>query len=588
MRRTLPSLLGFWAWLFAVTTAAASTTTQLVLSPDQPTAAAIAEDPTLADRTTFDLRITTTAGWTNSSLKFALSDGSFYNAGDGGNVPTMPGQWGTPGLRHLRYDTFVAAPPDFAAMPMVISRHPSDGGGAAIFSSGTVSVLWADTSTSYGPGTYTIARLTVSNDAVGSFFGSAFDNSLPGTAQPFNGAINKQLRWDTDPLTSGAQGGTGTWDTAGGGFWNGAANVAWDNARNDVAIFGASAGTVTVGAVTASALRFDAAGYTLSGGAITLTGSGHVTTNQDATIGSTIASAVGLTKRGPATLTLSGANTYTGGTRVCEGNLDVFGSVCNAAGGVVEVSGGSMVTFYGPASGPGNFPGSGSVRFLGGYSPGNSPGVIAFGGDLTLGGANKLTMELAENDNTNPACPRYDELNVAHNISIGGELDLVWTPRAGDVTSKFGGTYDLITYVGQLDGTFSVKCGFSAYIAGINYAADAGGGRKAVRLTLYHLLDGDADLDGQVTRNDLAAVGAGFPCPSPAWQDGDFDMDGRVTPMDYLAVKENWGRTASGGPVPEPATLALLAAGAAALLRRRKRRSGPERRGEKPGRNNQR
>jgi T5SS/PEP-CTERM-associated repeat protein len=265
----------------------------------------------------------------------------------------------------------------------------------------------------------------------------------------------------------------------------------------------------------------------------------------------------------------TGGLTNHGHVGVGGGNLDVFGSVSNAVDGVVEASSGSMVTFYGPASGPGNFPGSGSVRFLGGYSPGNSPGIITFGGDLVLGGANKLTMELAENDNTNPACPRYDELNVAHNISIAGEMDLIWTPRAGEVASKFGGTYDLITYVGQLDGTFSVKCGFSAYIAGINYAADAGGGRKAVRLTLYHLLDGDADLDGQVGRNDLAALGAGLHIPSPIWQNGDFDLDGKVTPMDYLALKANWGRTASGGPVPEPATLALLAAGAVALLRRR-------------------
>ena len=311
------------AAILAANTGEASTVTELVLSPDQPTAAAIAEDPALADRTTFDLVITTTADWTNSSLKFVLGEGSFYNAADGDNVPTTPTQWNNPGLRHLRQDTFVAAPPDFTALPLVVGRHPADGTGPAIFSAGTVSVLWADTSSAYGPGTYTIARLTVSNDAVGAWYGSTFDNSLPGTAQPFNGAINKQLRWDTDPLTSGAQGGAGTWNTVNNGFWNGAANVAWENARNDVAIFGGSAGTVTVGTVAASALRFETAGYTLAGGTIGLTGSGRIIAGQDATISSTIASAVGLTKTGPGMLTLGGASTYSGVTRIEEGTLRV-------------------------------------------------------------------------------------------------------------------------------------------------------------------------------------------------------------------------------------------------------------------------
>ncbi|MCX5677445.1 MAG: autotransporter-associated beta strand repeat-containing protein, partial [Planctomycetota bacterium] len=339
MRRTLPSLVGLSAALWAATAAAAATTTQFVLSPDQPTAAAIAEDSTLADRTTFDLRITTTADWTNSSLKFVLGDGSFYNAADGGDVPPTPGLWGIPGLRHLRQDTFVAAPPDFRAPLLIIGRHPGDGGGPAIFSAAAVSVIWAGTSTSYGPGTYTVARLTVSNDAVGSYYGSTFDNSLPGTPQPFNGAINKQLRWDTDPLTSGAQGGTGTWNTTSNGFWNGAANVAWDNARNDVAIFGAAGGTVTVGTVTASALRFDTAGYALTGGTITLAGSGRVTANQDATINSIVSGGPGgLTKMGAATLTLSGDNAYDGGTTVSEGTLLVENTAGSGTGtGTVTV-----------------------------------------------------------------------------------------------------------------------------------------------------------------------------------------------------------------------------------------------------------
>ncbi|MCX5670451.1 MAG: autotransporter-associated beta strand repeat-containing protein [Planctomycetota bacterium] len=383
MRRMPASLLGLSAWLFAVTTATATTTTQFVLSPDQPTAAAIAEDPTLADRTTFDLVITTTADWTNSSLKFALSDGSFYNAADGGDVPTTPGLWSFPGLRHLRQDTFVAAPPDFRAPLLIIGSHPSDGGGSAIFSASTVSVLWADNSTTYGPGTYTVARLTVSNDAVGSFFGSAFDSSLPGTAQPFNGAINKQLRWDTDPLTSGAQGGTGTWNTTSNGFWNGAANVAWNNGWNDVAIFGAQGGTVTVGSVTASALRFDTAGYALTGGTIALAGSGRVTANQDAAIHSTVVSAAGLNKRGAATLILSGDNTYSGGTTVSEGALLVNNITGSGTGSGAVTVGAATLGGTGFISGPVTLTGDSTLT---------STAALTINSTLTVwGAANQLS-----------------------------------------------------------------------------------------------------------------------------------------------------------------------------------------------------
>jgi hypothetical protein len=253
------------------------------------------------------------------------------------------------------------------------------------------------------------------------------------------------------------------------------------------------------------------------------------------------------------------------------GNLDVIGPVTND--GTITTQAGRTTTFYNAVNGGGTFPGTGAVAFLGGFSPGHSPAIVAFGGDVTLGGANTLTMELAENDNSNSASPRFDELNVAQNVSVGGIMDLVWTPRAGDVASKFGGTYDLITYSGQLDGTFTVQCDFSAYIAGINYAADAGAGLKAVRLTLWPLLAGDANLDGKVTLSDLTALAADFGSASAAWRTGDFDLDGKVTWQDYLLAKANYGRTASGGTVPEPATLTLLCLGAAALLRRQRSRA---------------
>lgn len=79
------------------------------------------------------------------------------------------------------------------------------------------------------------------------------------------GAPAANLEWDVTTGTAGAQGGTGTWNTTNTFWWNGTSNVAWNNANLDTAIFGASAGTVTVsGTVTTGGLTFSAASYILS------------------------------------------------------------------------------------------------------------------------------------------------------------------------------------------------------------------------------------------------------------------------------------------------------------------------------------
>lgn len=74
------------------------------------------------------------------------------------------------------------------------------------------------------------------------------------------------LDWDADATASnGANGGTGTWNTASNWF-NSGTSGAQAFVNNDVAIFGGTGGTVTLGAArTANGINFNANGYTLSG-----------------------------------------------------------------------------------------------------------------------------------------------------------------------------------------------------------------------------------------------------------------------------------------------------------------------------------
>jgi hypothetical protein len=81
---------------------------------------------------------------------------------------------------------------------------------------------------------------------------------------------------------------------------------------------------------------------------------------------------------------------------------------------------------------------------------------------------------------------------------------------------------------------------------------------------------GDANGDGVVNINDLSVVLANYDKSGMLWAQGDFNGDGKVDISDLSNILANYDKTAgaSGGikAVPEPGTLALLAASLAGLL----------------------
>ncbi|PWK89704.1 autotransporter-associated beta strand repeat-containing protein [Fulvimonas soli] len=160
-------------------------------------------------------------------------------------------------------------------------------------------------------------------------------------------------------------GGDGVWqNSAGNDNWttvDGTLNAPW--ASNAYAVFSAAPGTVTVdgslGAVGASGMQFASDGYVVQGDAITLVGStaapgvsvirvGDGASDgaaYTATINSVLAGATTLEKTDFGTLVLNGANTYTGGTQIDGGVVQVASDAnLGAAAGGLGLDGGTLRT----------------------------------------------------------------------------------------------------------------------------------------------------------------------------------------------------------------------------------------------------
>jgi fibronectin-binding autotransporter adhesin len=174
--------------------------------------------------------------------------------------------------------------------------------------------------------------------------GSATLNFWDGAAGPkFDNAVN---------------GGDGVWqNSTGNDNWadiGGALNAGYDDGA--FAIFSGTAGTVTIdnslGAVSASGVQFATGGYRITGDALTLDGAQAVIRVGDgtaagaayvATIDAELTGAAGLVKTDAGTLVLTGSNSYTGGTSINGGTLQI-GADANLGGGAIRFDGGTLQT----------------------------------------------------------------------------------------------------------------------------------------------------------------------------------------------------------------------------------------------------
>ena len=135
------------------------------------------------------------------------------------------------------------------------------------------------------------------------------------------------------------------------------------------------------------------------------------------TVTANITGTGGLTKTGSGVLTLTGANTYTGNTTIFAGMLKVNGST-------------SALSLFTVASGAtlgGNGTIGGDTSIYGIHSPGNSPGIQTFTGNLTYdtSGGSIPMVHWQLSGNTDTDFSAFDQIVVGGNLAFNTPTSLV-------------------------------------------------------------------------------------------------------------------------------------------------------------------
>ena len=122
--------------------------------------------------------------------------------------------------------------------------------------------------------------------------------------------------------------------------------------------------------------------------------------------GGATGSSLALTKTGIGTQTLSGPNTYTGATTVSAGKLVVNGSISTSTLTTVNAT----ATLGGSGT-------IGAATISGTHSPGNSPGIQTFTGNVTYQAGSNLVWELSANTTTGRGS-NFDGINLSGSANL--------------------------------------------------------------------------------------------------------------------------------------------------------------------------
>lgn len=360
-----------------------------------------------------------------------------------------------------------------------------------------------------------------------------------------------QVWFDTNGSTAGTGNTSVTWGTNSGNYWstNSAGSVTgtrWNSivgsTTNKNATF--SAGTNGTGAYTVTVsgtidyiggLTFEEGTVTLTGGTLKLRGaSNNITVNStQATVASVISGAAAgnsITKLGSGTLTLSGANTFQGGTTLSAGSLAIGNNAALGTGGLT-VSAATTLLASGGARSISNsvtansdftIGGSDNLTFLGAFSLGSGnrtltisntgvttiSGAVSNGYYATFTKAGNGTLVLSGNNTfSGPVAISQGALQVASNNALGA-VGSGSTIASGAELQFSGGVTVGAKHFSSVQGTGTGTSGVIRNMSGTNSFS---GNVTLGGASTFGSDAGTLTLSGNVSNGgyDLTTVGAG-------------------------------------------------------------------------------
>jgi fibronectin-binding autotransporter adhesin len=298
---------------------------------------------------------------------------------------------------------------------------------------------------------------------------------------------------------------------------------------------------------------------------VDLAGTGNIGGPGNIDLAGTVSGVGMLNKIGSGTVTLAAPNTYSGGTTV--------------TGGLLEIDPTGPTTSALP---------KGAVGITG--------GELQLATGVTQGSQSSDTPITAPTSNVNITSLSISgngTLDITNNHIIIDYTSLATDPIAS-IESWIKNGYADGSWTGTGITSSTAATNSSSYGIGYADAADPGNpaGLSSGQIEIMYTLLGDANLDGKVNGADFAIMATNFNQGGKTWDQGDFNYDGNVNGADFTLLAKNFNQSATQSAigaedlaalddfaaangisltnVPEPASAATLAILSGVLLSRRK------------------